>query len=80
MTSIAFDTVTYDKAARTAERHGTTLDAILTGIVNGYAAEDDLHVDDYMSDDMLPGESVYRTPQETRDHFQALLDEVRNGV
>lgn len=46
MTAVDFDPIVFEKAERTAERHGTTLVDLLRGLVNGYAAEADMYEED----------------------------------
>ena len=56
---------------RGAAIEGTDLETEVRRLIDRYAGYAD---DDYKSSNVLPGESVYRTPDETKAHFMGLLE------
>ncbi|PLS27267.1 hypothetical protein [Bifidobacterium parmae] len=75
--------IVWRKAVQGARRDGTSLETELNRVVSKYAAvADSTTFDDcdYMNPDLLPGESVHKTSDDTRTHFESLLAEVRRGV
>ncbi|WP_158275798.1 hypothetical protein [Bifidobacterium catulorum] len=75
----------YAQAESAARLKGVNITDLVNAYLAGFAAgassdetlDDD---DDYTDSRVLPGESVYATPDDTRAHFMGLLDEVRHGV
>lgn len=63
----------YAEAEAMAEKRGTNLLDLLSAFMAGYAKGAE---PDYMSDDVLPGEVVCHTPEETR----ALMDAIISGA
>lgn len=65
----------YAEAEKVAAARGLNLWDMLSGYIAGIADMGGADLPDYMSDDVLPGETVLRTPEEIDAHFDRLLKE-----
>ncbi len=74
--TVSFDYDAYVRADDNARRHGTSIYAQLLDFLNAHASEET----DFTSDRVLESETVMRSPEDVRAHFNGLMREALQDV